>query len=33
METEREEDKDLPYEQTDRYRRIQRSIETDGSEG
>ncbi len=28
-----EEDKDLPYSETKRYKRIQRSIETDGSEG
>lgn len=27
------EDKDLPYEQTEKYRRLQRSFETDGSEG
>jgi hypothetical protein len=27
------EDKDIPYSETDRYRRLQRSIENDGAEG
>ena len=27
------EDKDIPYSETDGYKRLQRSIETDGAEG
>lgn len=27
------EDKDIPYSETDHYKRLQRSIETDGAEG
>lgn len=27
------EDKDIPYSETERYKRLQRSIETDGAEG
>ena len=30
---ENEEDKDLPYSQTEKYRRLQRSFENDGLEG
>ena len=30
---ENEEDKDLPYNQTEKYRRLQRSFENDGMEG